>query len=79
MQQERYLYLRTEGGIGSLIRLVRAAANAAIRGGSESLTRAGLEGIRLAEGAERYYAEKKAALAAIKDSPEAVARLLNDS
>lgn len=79
VQQERYLYLRTEGGIGSLIRLVRAAANAAIRDGSESLTRAGLEGIRLAEGAERYYAEKKAALAAIKDSPEAVARLLNDS
>ena len=48
VQQERYLYLRTEGGIGSLIRLVRAAANAAIRDGSETLSRAGLENIRLA-------------------------------
>lgn len=79
VRQALYLYLRTEGGIGSLIRLVRTAANNAIRDGSEHLTRKGLEGVTLASGAEKYYAEMKVKLAAIKDSPAATRHLLNNS
>lgn len=54
-----YLYARTAGGIGALMRLLRHGANNAIRSGIEQLRIKDLDNIRLAEGPTRYYERVK--------------------
>ncbi|MFF7251444.1 hypothetical protein ACFZBU_47215 [Embleya sp. NPDC008237] len=50
-----YLHARTGGRIGSLARLVRQAAIAAILDGTEKITKGGLDAIVLDHTAEDHY------------------------
>lgn len=50
-----YLHQRTAGRIGSLARLIRQAAITALLDGSERLTKASLEAVRLDHLAEEHY------------------------
>jgi len=64
-----YLYTRTAGGIGALMRLLRHCANNAIRAGTEKLSIENVEAVRLAEGPTRYAERVKRKLASFEDDP----------
>lgn len=57
-----YLYVRTGGGMGALMRLLRHGANNAIRNGTEKLSIRDLDSILLAEGPTEYANRVKAKL-----------------
>ena len=76
VQQHLYLYLRTQGIMGAITALVRAAANNAIRDKSETLTVKSLEEVTLSYGADERYRELRKKVAQIKKDPAAVKALL---
>lgn len=61
-KQKSYLYARTQGGMGNLSRLIRGAANHAIRTGEENLTKAVFDAVNLPYAAELAYGELLARL-----------------
>jgi len=71
-----YLYVRTAGGIGALMRLLRHGANNAIRSGAEKLIIEDLEAVKLAEGPTRYAERVKRKLASFEDDPVALRAFL---
>lgn len=71
-RQHLYLYARTAGGIGALMRLLRQGANHAIRSGTEKLSVKGLNDVRLAEGPTSYWERVKGKLASFVDDPVAL-------
>lgn len=71
-----YLYARTAGGIGALMRLLRHSTNNAIRSGIEKLRIEDLDDVRLAEGPTRYYANVKGKLDSFTSDPAALRAFL---
>lgn len=75
-RQHLYLYARTAGGIGALMRLLRQGANHAIRSGSERLSVSGLNEIRLAEGPTGYWERVTSKLASFENDTVALRAFL---
>jgi len=61
-KQKSYLYARTQGGMGNLSRLIRGAANHAIRTGEEQLKKTVFDAVELPYAAEVAYGELLARL-----------------
>ena len=58
LKLDAYLHQRTDGMIGSLSHLVRGAAIEAILDGSEAITKATLEAVRLDHAAEQAHRQR---------------------
>lgn len=75
-RQHLYMYARTAGGIGALMRLLRQAANHAIRSGAEKLSVKGLNEVQLAEGPAGYWDRVTSKLASFENDAVALRQFL---